>query len=139
MHKDKKAMNILYNDLYKDMFDNIINCMTSNEVWDTLKTLYEDTEHAKKNKMQLPIQNYEAFHFNGGQPINDTYSKFQQFLNGLKLYERIYFTKDTNWNFQRSLSKEWKLVKLSLRYSHEFKEHTLENLCGILKTYQLEI
>ena len=28
MHKDKKAMNILFNGLDKDMFDNFINCTT---------------------------------------------------------------------------------------------------------------
>ena len=32
MHKDKKAMNILFNGLDKDMFDNVINCTTSKEV-----------------------------------------------------------------------------------------------------------
>ena len=29
VHKDKKAMNILFNGLDKDMFDNVINCTTS--------------------------------------------------------------------------------------------------------------
>ena len=32
VHKDKKAMNILFNGLDKDMFDNVINCTTSKEV-----------------------------------------------------------------------------------------------------------
>ena len=38
--KDKKAMNILFNGLDKDMFDNVINCTYSKEVWDTLLTLF---------------------------------------------------------------------------------------------------
>ena len=41
VHKDKKAMNILFNGLDKDMFDNVINCITSKEVWDTIQTLCE--------------------------------------------------------------------------------------------------
>ena len=32
VHKDKKAMNILFNGLDKDMFDNVINCTTSKDV-----------------------------------------------------------------------------------------------------------
>ena len=32
VHKDKKAMNILFNGLDKDMFDNIINSNTTKEV-----------------------------------------------------------------------------------------------------------
>ena len=32
VHNDKKTMNILFNGLDKDMFDNVINCTTSKEV-----------------------------------------------------------------------------------------------------------
>ena len=56
VHKDKKAMNILFNGLDKDMFDNVINCTTSKEVWDTIQILCEGTEHVRENKMQLLIQ-----------------------------------------------------------------------------------
>ncbi|KAL8154698.1 hypothetical protein AgCh_000156 [Apium graveolens] len=35
--KDKKAMNILFNGVDGDMFDNIINCKTAKEVWDTIQ------------------------------------------------------------------------------------------------------
>ena len=44
VHKDKKSMNILFNGLDKNMFDNVINCSTSKEVWDTIQTLCEGTE-----------------------------------------------------------------------------------------------
>ena len=47
VHKDKKAMNILFNGLNKNMFDNVINCTTSIEVWDTLQTLCEGSEQGK--------------------------------------------------------------------------------------------
>ena len=63
VHKDKKAMNILFNGLDKDMFDNVINCTTSKEVWDTIRILCEGTEQVRENKMQLLIQQYEHFHF----------------------------------------------------------------------------
>ena len=66
VHKDKKAMNILFNGLDKNMFDNVINCTTSKEVWDTLQTLCEGSEQVRHNKMQLLIQKYEAFHFKLG-------------------------------------------------------------------------
>ena len=139
VHKDKKAMNILFNGLDKDMFDNVINCTTSKEVWDTIQTLCEGTEQVRHNKLQLLIQKYEAFHFKHGESVNDTYNRFQKLLNGLKLYGRIYSTEDTNMKFLRSLPKEWKPMTVSLRHSHEFKEYTLEKLYGVLRTYELEI
>ena len=37
-------MKIMFNGLDKDMFDNVINCTTSKEVWDTIQTLCEGFE-----------------------------------------------------------------------------------------------
>ncbi|KAK1385355.1 hypothetical protein POM88_023090 [Heracleum sosnowskyi] len=44
VHKEKKAMNILFNGLDSDMFDNVINCSTAKEIWDTVQTICEGTE-----------------------------------------------------------------------------------------------
>lgn len=56
MHTDKKAMNILFNGLDGDMFDNVINCKTAKEIWDTIQVIYDGTEQVRENKMQLLIQ-----------------------------------------------------------------------------------
>ena len=63
VHKDKKATNILFNGIDKDMFDNVINCTTSKEVSDTIQILCEGTQLVRENKMHLLIQHYEHFHF----------------------------------------------------------------------------
>ena len=55
VHKDKKAMNIMFNGLDEDMFDNVINCTTSKEAWNTIQILCEGTEQVRENKMQLLI------------------------------------------------------------------------------------
>ena len=47
VHKDKKAMNIMFNGLDKYMFDNVINCTTSKKVWDTIQTLCEGSEQVR--------------------------------------------------------------------------------------------
>ena len=49
-------MNILFNGLDKEIFDNVINCTTSKEVWDTIQILCEGTEQVRENKMQILIQ-----------------------------------------------------------------------------------
>ncbi|KAK1366625.1 hypothetical protein POM88_042186 [Heracleum sosnowskyi] len=139
VHKDKRTMNILFNGLEQEMFDNVINCTTSKEVWDTVRTLCEGTEQVRENKMQLLIQQYEHFHFKAGETLNDTFSRFQKLLNGLKLYGRIYQTKDSNLKFLRALPKEWKPMTVSLRNTQEYKDYTLERLYGTLKTYELEM
>ena len=66
-------------------------------------------------------------------------ANFQKLLNRLKLYERMYATKDTNLKFLRSLPKDWKPMTVSLRHSHEFKDYNLEKVYGVVKTYELEI
>lgn len=42
-------------------------------------------------------------------------------------------------SFQGFLPREWKSMTVFLRHSHDYKEHTLEKLHGIMKTYELEI
>ncbi|KAL8093464.1 hypothetical protein AgCh_035369 [Apium graveolens] len=139
VHKDKKAMNILFNGLDQDMFDNVINSQTAKEIWDTVQLICEGTEQVRENKMQLLIQQYEYFHFEEGESLNDTFNRFQKLLNGLKLYDRVYQIKDSNIKFLRSLPKEWKPMTVSLRNSQDYKDFTLERLYGILKTYELEM
>ncbi|KAK1397020.1 hypothetical protein POM88_006883 [Heracleum sosnowskyi] len=78
IHKDKRTMNILFNGLEQEMFDNVINCTTSKEVWDTVRTLCEGTEQVRENKMQLLIQQYEHLHFKAGETLNDTFKLFQK-------------------------------------------------------------
>lgn len=56
-------MHILFNGLDKDMFDNVINCRTSKEVWNQLQILCEGTKQVRENKIKLLIQKYIAFHF----------------------------------------------------------------------------
>ncbi|KAL8157708.1 hypothetical protein AgCh_002420 [Apium graveolens] len=139
VHKDKKAMNILFNGLDQDMFDNVINSKTAKEIWDNVQLICEGTEQVRENKMQLLIQQYEYFHFEEGESLNDTFNRFQKLLNGLKLYGRVYQVKDSNLKFLRSLPNKWKPMTVSLRNSQEYKDFTLERLYGILKTYELEM
>jgi len=139
VRKDKKAMNILFNGVDADMFDNIINCKTAKEVWDTIQIICDGTEQVRENKMQLLIQQYEHFHNEESESLTDIFSRFQKLLNALKLHGRVYQTKDSNLKFLRSLPKEWKPMTVSLRNSQDYKEFTLERLYGILKTYELEI
>ena len=139
VHKDKKVMNILFNGVDSDMFDNVINCTTAKDVWDTIQTLCEGTEQVRENKMQLFVQTYEHFHYKAGESLNDVFSRFQKLLNALKLYGRVYLVKDSNLKFLRSLPKDWKPMTVALRQAHDFNEYSLDKLYGILKTYELEI
>ena len=76
VHKDKKTMNILFNGLDKDMFDNVVNYTTSKQVCDTVQILYEGTEQVRENKLQLLIQQYEHFHIKQSETLSDTYNRF---------------------------------------------------------------
>ena len=64
VHKDKKATNILFNGLDKDMFENVINCTTSTEVWDTIQILCEGTEQVREKKYSSSYINMSTFILN---------------------------------------------------------------------------
>lgn len=89
VHKEKKTINIMFNGLDKNTFDNVINCTTFKQGWDTIKIMCEGTEQVTKNKMRLLIQKYEAFHYKAGESLNDIYASFQKLIIGLKLYEEL--------------------------------------------------
>ncbi|KAK1403155.1 hypothetical protein POM88_002760 [Heracleum sosnowskyi] len=57
VHKKKKAMNILFNGLDSDMFDNVINCSTAKEIWDTVQTICEGTEQLYGRVYQVKDSN----------------------------------------------------------------------------------
>ena len=62
VRKDKKIMNILFNGQDQVMFDNVINCATSKELWNTIRFVCEGNEQVREKKTQLLIQQYEHFH-----------------------------------------------------------------------------
>ncbi|KAL8100422.1 hypothetical protein AgCh_032618 [Apium graveolens] len=53
VRKDKKAMNILFNGVDGDMFDNIINCKTAKDVWDTIQIICDGTEQTKDSNLKF--------------------------------------------------------------------------------------
>ena len=71
-------------EVHKDMFDNVINCTTAKEVWDTIQTLCERTEQVRENKIQLFVQQYKHFQYKSRETLNDVFSRFQKLLNALK-------------------------------------------------------
>ncbi|KAL8127875.1 hypothetical protein AgCh_014714 [Apium graveolens] len=56
VHKDKKVMNILFNGVDGDMFDNIINCKTATEVWDTIQVICDGTEQVGVSDKERVLQ-----------------------------------------------------------------------------------
>ncbi|KAK1395993.1 hypothetical protein POM88_005856 [Heracleum sosnowskyi] len=64
VHKDKKAMNTLFNGLEHDMFDTVINYSSSKEVWDTIQTLCEGTEQKLLNGLKLDGRVYQTKYSN---------------------------------------------------------------------------
>ncbi|KAL8127876.1 hypothetical protein AgCh_014715 [Apium graveolens] len=56
VHKDKKVMNILFNGVDGDMFDNIINCKTATEVSDTIQVICDRTEQVGVSDKERVLQ-----------------------------------------------------------------------------------
>ncbi|KAL8107855.1 hypothetical protein AgCh_024312 [Apium graveolens] len=60
IRKDKKAMNIMFNGLDQDMFDNVTNSQTAKEVWDTVQIICEGTEQKLLNGLKLYGRVYQV-------------------------------------------------------------------------------
>ena len=73
VQRDKRAKNILFQSLDDDLFENVVNCKTAQEVWQTLLIMHEGTEEVRENKQSLLVQQYEMFTHISGENITATY------------------------------------------------------------------
>ena len=76
MALDKRVKNILFMALEDELFENVINCKTAQEVWEALLMILEETEEVREKKQSLLSQQYEMFSHVSDEDIIATYERF---------------------------------------------------------------
>ena len=114
---DKKAKNILFMSLEKELFENVINCKTAKEIWEALLVMHEGTEEVRENKQSLLTQQYEMFSNIPGENITATYERFNILLNSLRSYGKAHPNKELIIKFMRSLPNKWDAKTTEIRES----------------------
>ncbi|KAK1360232.1 hypothetical protein POM88_044706 [Heracleum sosnowskyi] len=121
------------------MSNRVIACKSSKEIWDTLETQCQGSASVKKNTRALLIQEYEQFDARPDESLTDLYDRFLTLLNRLSLVDKEYETEDLNTKFLRDLPEEWDTQTLIIRHQYDLNTVSLDEVYGMLRTYDLEV
>ncbi|XP_063946117.1 uncharacterized protein LOC135151534 [Daucus carota subsp. sativus] len=114
---------ILIESLDPIMYNNVVNCTSAKQIWDTLQIINEGSEEVRENKKEILVAQYEQFGSNPGEGIFEVFIRFNNLINNLNLNGKYYDNKEDNRH---------------QRESRDLTEISLEQLYGVLKTYELE-
>ncbi|KAK2973033.1 hypothetical protein RJ640_000022 [Escallonia rubra] len=62
---------------------------TAKEMWRSFVVTHEETNQVKETKINMLVQQYEAFKMKEHESINEMYSRFTLIINGLKLLDTL--------------------------------------------------
>ncbi|KAK2970109.1 hypothetical protein RJ640_018429 [Escallonia rubra] len=72
---DDKAKNIISCDLDMNEYNRVSACEMAKEMWRLLEVTHEGTNQVKKTKINMLVQQYEAFKMKEHESINEMYSR----------------------------------------------------------------
>ncbi|KAL8097342.1 hypothetical protein AgCh_030472 [Apium graveolens] len=137
--KDVKVKHLLHSAIDNVMSNKVIHCKTAKEIWDALETRCQGTDAIKKNRRTILTQEYEHFDSKADESLTDLYDRFVKLLNDLSLVDKEYDLEDSNLKFLLTLPESWDLKSTTIRDNYALDETTLDEIYGMLKTYELEM
>ncbi|KAK8923637.1 hypothetical protein KSP39_PZI019220 [Platanthera zijinensis] len=136
---DKRAQNIIVSAIDDAIFQNLIHCKTSKEMWDTLIVYMEDSEEVRQDRKSMLNQEYEIFRQGKSDSITECYKKFYRIVNELMSYGRVFSTYELNDKFLRSLTKDWDTKICAIREVAKLAVISPPTLFGKLLSYEMQL
>ncbi|KAK2984121.1 hypothetical protein RJ640_006274 [Escallonia rubra] len=134
---DDKAKNIISYGLDMNEYNRVSACETAREMWRLLEVTHEGTNQVKETKINMLIQQYEAFKMKEHESINEIYFRFTLIINGLKLLGKTYPEKEVVRKVLRSLPKRWEAKLITIQEAKDLNVLKLEELVGSLMTHEI--
>lgn len=89
IEKNYKAKKLLVCGIGVDEYNRISTCETTKEIWNCLKTAYEETTQIKESKVDMLTTQYENFRMKEGETIHEIHTRFTSITNELRLFNQI--------------------------------------------------
>ncbi|KAK2979444.1 hypothetical protein RJ640_015073 [Escallonia rubra] len=134
---DDRAKNTISCDLDKNEYNRVSTCETAREIWRLLEVTHEGTNQVNETKINMLVQQYEAFKMKENKSINEMYSRFTLIINGLKLLGKTYPEKEIVRKVLRSLPKRWEAKVTAIQKAKDLNVLKLEELVGSLMTHEI--
>ena len=120
------------------MLNQVINCSSAKQMWDTIELLMEGTTEVKENRLDILTSQYEAFKSLRGESITQVFERYNKLLNDLNLHGKVYTSREVNRKFMLTLPSHLEHKISSIRERDDINEMSIERLYGKLKTHEME-
>ena len=131
-------MNALYCALDRGEFNRVSGCNSAQEIWKLLEVTHEGTSVVKDSKISMIFHDYELFKMKPQETIKDMFTRFTDITNALKALGKTYSNMEQVAKIFRCLPKSWEPRTFAIKESKDLKKLPLEELLGILMTYEME-
>jgi hypothetical protein len=113
-----------------------MECKTTKEMWDTLKTHHEGTNSIKENRIDIGVRRFELFEMKEDETIDQMYGRFTTIINELNSLGKKYTTHERIRKIIRCLPKTWRPIVTAITVSKDLTKVPLEELIGSLKAHE---
>lgn len=100
---------------------------------------HEGNAYVKETNDLALIKKYEASKMEDEETVDNTLSRFQTLVVGLKVLEKGYSTIDHVKKIIKSLPKHWRIMVTTLKSSKDLKNTSLEELVNSLRSHEIEL
>ncbi|KAD6454721.1 hypothetical protein E3N88_09427 [Mikania micrantha] len=139
MEVDSKALWLIQMSIPNSIIHAFKKCKSAQELWNSLKQMYEGSDDVKENKKDMLKQKFENFCQQNNENMSSQYLRYVQLMNDLASAGVTLDNQDVLRKFLRSLPKAWNIYSVTIRRTENLKTLTLGELFGILSAYQMEL
>jgi len=134
---NSKALNALFNGVYKNMLRLIKKCDVAKDAWDILRTTHEGTSKVKSSRIQLLTIKFESLRMQEDETIHYYYMNVLDIANSFdSLGEKLSDEKLVK-KILKSLPKIFDMKVTSIEEAQDVSNMQVEELIGSLQNFEL--
>jgi hypothetical protein len=122
--------------LCREEYDRIMECKTAKEMWETLKTHHEGTNHVKETRIDIGVRKFELFEMKEDETVDQMYGRFTVIINELISLGKTYTAHERVRKILRCLPKTWRHIVTAITESKDLTQLKLEDLIGSLRAHE---
>ncbi|XP_023771670.1 uncharacterized protein LOC111920326 [Lactuca sativa] len=120
------------------VYNYILGCKTSKEIWNILKEKYQGSEKTKINSVKQCLVELKEFRQKETETIEVYYDRLNELIYRCNRYGITRSLMEYNLTFVMGLRKEWRSVSMMIKNQQSFDNSSLNDVYNQLKTHESE-
>ncbi|KAK2373774.1 hypothetical protein QL285_074786 [Trifolium repens] len=112
-----------------------MECKTTKDMCETLKTHHEGTNHVKETRIDIGVRKFELFEMKEDESVDQMYGRFTIIINELISLGKTYTADERVRKILRCLPKTWRHIATAITESKDLTKLKLEDLIGSLRAH----